>query len=162
MASNGTLKHVTTCMLPRPDGSPCGQQFIDSPLNVQIIGQPDQRAQKFVQSLAQHVGKKHPQQWAQISGTVMSLTGFLILMSFDTEDPALLESKGQVAAFLRFISRVEVSDEWLQELVDVLAAEFQEKGSAPIFQAFQKLRDQLSGIEEFRRNSQAQKPVLTP
>jgi hypothetical protein len=161
MSSNG-LKHITTCMLLKKDGTPCNQQFADNPINVQIIGRPDSHVQKFISGLMQHVQKKHPQDWMQMQGSWMSFLGYLILRGFESEDENLVKSRDEFAAYMRYVCAVPVSDEWLQGLVEVLAAEYKAKGEAPILQAFMKLRDSLTRVAEMKDKLPAEKSLIVP
>ena len=72
MGTNGAsaLKYTTTCRL-------CGHQIIDHPLNVQIVGQPDARAQNLLAALMKHLEKKHKDAWMQIQGLWQFFLGFL-------------------------------------------------------------------------------------
>ena len=116
---NGSgLKFTTTCKIPIVDSSnpaviprPCGFKVVDHPLNVQIIGQPDMRIQRFLGALMTHLQKAHPEALATLNAQSQFFFGFLTLGMFETPDPALLETKQRFAAFLRqLVSPPPVAD----------------------------------------------------
>ena len=118
MPENGNLKHITTCKF-------CGQRFSNSALPV--IGEsPALAIVTFVNKLAKHIGKAHPQQTKQIYAETarfyQNCTGWAILQQFQSEDPNLLKSKEGFRAWMHALStKHQLSD---AEITDkIIAAE---------------------------------------
>ena len=88
MSSNGTtLMHITTCRI-------CGQSFSAPPMEVPIIGEPPAtKTLRMIQYLQKHVEKKHPRHYATVIGSCNEFGVLLVGLSFDTTDPALLQSR---------------------------------------------------------------------
>ena len=94
------LKYTTTCRVPS-----CGQQFMSSPLDLPVVGRPNERLVKFVMALVAHLQKKHPEVMQHISGMAQEFTGYLALRMFIIEDPHLITGQENVRATLQQFSR---------------------------------------------------------
>lgn len=97
------MKRLTTCQLPKPDGTPCGQQFLGDPLVIVEGQEPDKSSRKFIEGLLSHIGKKHPDVSQEINVRWVHFLGFLALRCFSSEDPAVKEQVQNYAAFLRYL-----------------------------------------------------------
>ena len=108
-----TLEYITRCRV-----SGCGKQFVSSPLDIPIIGQPNDRVVKFVTALMEHVSKKHPQAMQQIAGAVQEYMGFLVVSMFQCQDPQLAQLQERVRASIAKVSRkLTISDAEIQDKV---------------------------------------------
>ena len=137
MPENGTLKHITTCKL-------CGQRFSNSALPV--IGEsPASAIVSFVNSLAKHMGKAHPQEtkqlFAETARFYQNFTGWAILQQFQSEDPNLLKSTEGFRAWMAALSRKnQISDAEITNMI--VAAEPLTQESAET--VCKKIRDFLT------------------
>jgi hypothetical protein len=104
------VKYTTTCQIPVLDkGSitprPCGQQFLKSPLDIPIIGQPGKQVVEFVTSLAGHISKHHPDQMKMASALVQEFMGLLVIAGFEIQDPTLQSMRERVRATAHRLTR---------------------------------------------------------
>jgi hypothetical protein len=151
------LKYRTRCLVPG-----CGQGFAKSPLDVPIIGQPNQQVVEFVSALMRHIQQKHPELMAHISGTVQEVMGFLCVALFQIEDPALINIQERVRSQLHRVTRSKASIISDAQITDRLSrlpidADLME----PLQGLLQDMRDVL--LEEGRYAPQLpeQKPLVT-
>ena len=137
------LKHITRCRL-------CGQAFTDNPLDVPIVGQPPSaRVQRFVRALYQHIEKRHQPNAAGILALTLLAQGYLVVNLFESEDPALQDSKESARAQLfSLILKNRATDANLRSTLAALS--LTEAEIAKVEPAFRQLRDYLSESGQFR------------
>jgi hypothetical protein len=164
MGTNGSpLKHPTTCRLKKPDGSPCGHTILDHPLNVQIIGQVDQRLMTFMGALMRHLEKKHPEAWNQAHALSQHFMGWLVLQQYETEDPAILQSLMAFAITLRGMVRViPISDAEIEGAVAALGFTMDDPQREPVLGLAKNVRAYYEGTLQKPPSPEAEKPLITP
>lgn len=109
-----TNEYLTKCRVPG-----CTKQFVSSPLDIPIVGQPDEKVMKFIAALMDHMQKKHPSVMAQIAQHVQEFMGFLVVSLFEMTDPKLLEMRERVRSDVAKVSRrFQISD---AEILDRVA-----------------------------------------
>ena len=143
------LKHITTCRL-------CGQAFTDHPLDVPIVGQPPSaRVQRFVRALYQHIEKRHQPNAAGILALTLLAQGYLVVNLFESQDPALQESKESARAQLfSLMLKNRATDANLRSTLAALSLNEEEIGK--VEPSFKQLRDYLTETGQFRS------PLLPP
>ena len=166
METNGTLKHTTTCRLPKSeeDQTPCGFTITDHPLNVQIIGQADRRLENFVQALMKHLAKKHPETFKSITGMGEYFFGWLALQQFQTPDPAIRQSLTNFAMQLRNMVRlVPVQDSEIESAAANIGFTMEDIKRGPVIQAMKNIRNYYEGTLQRPAETppEAQKPLVT-
>jgi hypothetical protein len=88
----------------------CTAHFTSSPL-VPIIGQTDTRVVKMIAQMSEHLATKHPDKWEQGAHAAVDYVNFLILRTFDLQDPVLQSLYESMRASLhRFTTRVTIPD----------------------------------------------------
>ena len=147
------VKYKTVCRVPG-----CGQDFVSSPLDIPIIGQPNARVVHFVTKLMEHVQQKHPAIMQQISGALQEYTGFLVLTMFQWQDPQLQKMHESVRASIHKVStRFTISDDEIQDRIARLGLEpEQEEGLNTLLR---DMRDLLT--EQGRYAPQNGQPAAT-
>ena len=152
------VEYVTRC---RVQG--CGKQFLSSPMDIPIIGQPNDRVVKFVTALMEHVQKKHPQHMQQISGAIQEYMGFLIVTMFQCEDPKLAQLQERVRASIFKVSRrLTITNEEIQDRVARLGLDPDEEEGLQTL--LRDMRDLLTEQGNYApANGQpAPQPLVTP
>ena len=156
-APTPTLKYITQCRI-------CNQQFAKSPLDIPIIGQPNQQVVEFVNALFNHLQQKHPQDTAQIFGGIQEFTGLLVLSKFQYQDPQLRNLGESVRAGIhRFTTKYTLTDEQItakvQEAARMLELETEElEGFAALLR---DARDLLTEQGRYAPQQPEQKPLVT-
>lgn len=164
MGTNGAsaLKYTTTCRLPKADGSRCGHQIIDHPLNVQIIGKPDQHIQNFIGALMRHVEKKHPEAWVQIQGTWQFFLGFLIMGQFETADPAIVQAIQMFGVKLRSIVPMPpISDAMIDEAFANIGFTMEDAAREKVIGVARNIRAYYEGTLQKPVEPEGPKPLVT-
>ena len=152
------VEYVTRC---RVQG--CGKQFLSSPMDIPIIGQPNDRVVKFVTALLDHVQKKHPKAMMQISGAIQEYMGFLIVTMFQCEDPKLAQLQEQVRASIFKVSRrLTITDAEIQDRVARLGLDPDEEEGLQTL--LRDMRDLLTeqGSYAPQNGQPAPQPLVTP
>lgn len=151
------VKYRTVCRIPG-----CGQEFQRSPLDIPIIGAPNDSVVRFVTHLMEHVQIKHPQAMQQISGAIQEYMGFLVLSMFQCQDPRLAEMYEGVRASIHKVStRLTISDDEIRDRIARLGLDpDQEEGLNTLLR---DMRDLLTEQGRYApQNGQpAQKPLVT-
>lgn len=140
------LTYITKCRIPKDDGSPCPFTVTDHPLSVAVIGQPDARIQSYIQALMKHTQKKHPQAFmlAQMSGQFMF--GYLMVTSFETQDPAIAEMKRKYEAQLRrYVTPQAVTDDEIEGALGAIGFTMDDPKRQIVRGALLHLRDYYEG-----------------
>lgn len=106
------IKYQTTCRI-------CGQVFRAAPLDIPIIGQADRRLVQFVQALASHIQKEHPDTMNLVASNIQEVTGFLVLSTFRIEDPTLTARFQSMRYALQTVTRQNRVDD--KTILDKLA-----------------------------------------
>ena len=148
------LEYITRCRVPG-----CTKEFISSPFDIPIIGQPDQRLIKFVTALMEHTQKKHPTQMLQISGSIQQFTGFLVASTYEIQDPQIgAMQEGIRAALHKMTQRLTITDEEIQDRVARLELEPEEEEGVALL-----LRDMRDLLTESGRYAPqvTEKPLVT-
>jgi hypothetical protein len=157
MGTNGAsaLKYTTTCRL-------CGHQILDHPLNVQIVGQPDARAQNLLSALMKHLEKKHKDAWVQIQGLWQFFLGFLCLGQFETADPAIVQTIQGFGAVLRNMVRpASIADDDIVGAVAQLGFTLEDPKREPVIAAMKNVRAYYEGTLQ-RPAEPEPKPLIAP
>lgn len=94
------LEYLTKCRVPG-----CTKEFVSSPLDIPIIGKPNERVVKFVTALMDHLGKKHPEVMMRVSNAIQEYMGFLVVSMFELNDPRLIEMRERIRAEIAVLSR---------------------------------------------------------
>ena len=152
------VEYVTRC---RVQG--CGKQFLSSPMDIPIIGQPNDRVVKFVTALMEHVSKKHPQAMQQIAGAVQEYMGFLIVTMFQCQDPQLSQLQERVRASIAKVSRkLTITNEEIQDRVARLGLDPDEEEGLQTL--LRDMRDLLTEQGSYAppNGQPASSPLVTP
>ena len=158
MGTNGAspLKYVTTCRH-------CAHQIVDHPLNVQIVGRPDQHIQSFLAALMKLVQKKHPDAWMQVQGMWQFFLGFLVLGQFETEDPAIVQTVQAFGAQLRNMVRfAPIPDADIVGAVAQLGFTIEDPKREPVIAAMKNVRAYYEGTLQKPPKPEAEKPLIIP
>lgn len=140
------IKHQTICKISLEDGARCGHVIVTAPeMKVPEIGLPtDEKVKAFVQAIAGHMMKKHPQLAAIMMNTWEQFLGHQALCFTDSEDPNVPLFMAQYSAYLASISIVTVSDEALETLVGRMDFTLDDPRRAQVIQAMKYLRSIMS------------------
>ena len=150
------LEYITKCRVPG-----CNKEFVSTPLDIPIIGQPNARVVKFVTALGEHIQKKHPQLMQNIAGAIQEYTGFLVVSLFEVNDPKLLEMRENIRATISKVSRrFQVSDADIQDRVARLELDPEQEEGLNIL--LRDMRDLLTeqGSYAPQNGQPAQKPLV--
>lgn len=141
MSSNGTtLMHITTCRI-------CGQSFSAPPMEVPIIGEPPAtKTLRMIQYLQKHVEKKHPRHYATVIGSCNEFGVLLVGLSFDTTDPALLQSREALRYGIHCLTRKMIVDD---ARIEQLIADAGELTATTAAVLMRDLRDALLEIGKY-------------
>lgn len=151
------LEYITRCRVPG-----CNKEFVSSPLDIPIIGRPNERVVKFVGALVEHIQKKHPQAMPNISAAVQEFTGFLVISMFEVADPKLQEMTEHVRASLAKLSRrFNISNEDIQDRVARMGLDPEEEDGLNTL--LRDMRDLLTEQGSYAPKIQqpADKPLVT-
>lgn len=140
------LKYPTKCRMMKGDGTPCNFTIIDAPLNVQIIGQPDARIQRFIQGLMEHAAKKHKEAFALAQMRGQFVFAYLIAGLFESRDPAIASTRKQIEDQLRRdIIPHAVTDDEIEGALGAIGLTMEDPNRSKIRGALQHLRDYYEG-----------------
>jgi hypothetical protein len=155
MTSN--LEYITKCRVPG-----CTKEFVSTPFDIPIIGQPNARVVKFIMALAEHLEKKHPQMIENIDGASKEYTGFLIVSLFEVNDPKLLEMRENIRATIAKVSRrFQISDADIQDRVARMELDSEdEEGLNVLLRDMRDLLTEQGGYAP-QNGQPAQKPLVT-
>jgi hypothetical protein len=151
------LEYITKCRVPG-----CNKEFVSTPVDIPIIGQPNARTVKFVTALMEHVQKKHPQMMQNIAGAIQDYTGFLVVSLFEVNDPKLLEMREHIRAIIAKVSRrFQISDADIQDRVARMELDSEDEEGLNVL--LRDMRDLLTEQGRYApQNGQpAQKPLVT-
>ena len=140
------IKYRTVCKILLEDGARCGHVIVTAPeMKVPEIGSPtDEKVKVFVQAIAGHMMKKHPQLAAMMMNTWEQFLGHQALCFTDSEDPNVPLFMVQYSAYLASVSIVTVSDEALETLVGQMDFTLEDPRRAQVIQGMKYLRDFMS------------------
>ena len=143
---NSALKYLTKCHMKKEDGTPCAFNITDSPLNVDIVGQPDAKVQRFIAELMKHSQKKHPESF-QLAQMLMSFFfAWLIMGQFETQDPALLATLDKFRGQLRrHVTPYAVTDADIEGALGAMQLTMGDPHREPFQKALRHLRDYYEG-----------------
>jgi hypothetical protein len=129
-----------------PNGQVCGHVFTHYPIDaVPIVGKSkDETVRDFVLNLMKHMEKHHPKDLAAIILMSQNFIGYMVLRYFETQDTLLAEKQGQIAAFLRSVSRLYVSDDEITEAVVRLGFTMEDPARQGVTDAMKHMRDYLT------------------
>jgi hypothetical protein len=110
-----SVKYLTVCRL-------CQQKFSAVPMDATpIIGQPQEALIKFVRGLADHLMRKHPENFGGITQGGQIFQGFLTLALFDSQDPNIVRSREMARAEIHALTRrLSITDESLVKKLDAI------------------------------------------
>jgi|SRR5208283_6514 len=151
------LEYITKCRVPG-----CTKEFVSTPLDIPIIGQPNARVVKFIMALGEHVEKKHPQMMQNITGAIQEYTGFLVVSLFEVNDPKLLEMRENIRATIAKVSRrFQISDADIQDRVARIELDSEDEEGLNVL--LRDMRDLLTEQGRYApQNGQpTQKPLVT-
>jgi hypothetical protein len=157
MSPTPPLKYLTKCRI-------CNVEFAKSPMNIPIVGQPNQQVVEFVNALFNHLQQKHPKETAQIFGGIQEFTGLLVLSKFQYQDPQLRALGENVRAGIhRFTRRYNVTDEQIAEKVTEAARmlDLSPEELAGFSALLCDTRDLLTEQGNFAPKPPEQKPLVT-
>jgi hypothetical protein len=145
--SNGSaLTYITKCRMKKGDGTPCGFSLTDTPLNVQIVGQPDARIQRFLGELIKHSSKKHPEAFQLAQMIMQFFFGYLVMGQFESPDPALRDTMKHFEDQLRRkLTPHAVTDDEIEGALGGMQLTMEDPHRAPFKKALQHLRDYYEG-----------------
>lgn len=162
-SGNGTLTHATKCRLMKADGTPCGFTVTDHPMNVEIIGQPDARAQRFIEALMKHTAKKHPEafQLAQMHGQFFF--AYLTLGLFECPDPALMNTRAKFEQQLRrYVTPHAVTDDEIESALGALKFTMEDPKRDAVKFALRHLRNYYEGTPSNPPSKSSDSLLITP
>ena len=147
------VTHVTKCKLMRGatgvkpfKPEPCPFSVTDHPMNVEIIGQPHARVQRFIGSLMEHLQKKHPEAMAIMQKTAQEFWGWLVLTSFDSPDPHIIEARNHITDGLRrMVCGPPVTDDQIDIVIGQLPLTKEDPAREQARFALRNLRDYYEG-----------------
>ena len=146
-----------------PVPSPCGFNVTDSPMNVEIIGQPDARAQRFIGVLMKHLNEKHPEAAQVLNSTVAHFAGWLAITAFDTPDPRFADAKQKVEYGLRrMVCGPEVSDSDIETVLGRLEFSQDDPHLKGVQFELQNLRDYYEGKLPDQQTANRPSPLVKP
>jgi len=145
--SNGSaLTYITKCRMKKGDGTPCDFELKDHALNVQIIGQPDARIQRFLGELMKHSQKKHAESFALASMLMQFFFGYLVMGQFESPDPALRSTMKRFEDQLRrYVTPHAVTDDEIEGALGQMQLTMDDPHREPFKKALQHLRDYYEG-----------------
>lgn len=163
MSEDVRLTYPTKCRMPKEDGTPCGFTVTDAPLNVAIVGQPDARVQRFIETLMKHVSKKHEYAFKLAMDHGQFLFAYLIIGVFESPDPAIAEMKKKFEAqLLRNIVPHAVTDDEIEGALGAIGLTMDNPDREKIKNAMQHLRDYYEGKIPQQSLDSARSLVVTP
>ena len=136
------MKYLTKCLCTKEDGTPCQFVVKDDPLNVAIVGQPDARIQRFIGTLMQHIANKHKPQMVNANQLMQFFFGHTIVCMFQSQDPALLETRKNFEAVLR---RLMTPQPITDEQIDIALLAAGQTDNQAFRLAMRHLRDWYEG-----------------
>ena len=140
------LSYITKCRLLKGDGTPCGFQVTDNPLNVTIIGQSNARVENFVKALMQHAAKKHRQAFDLATMHGQMMFAYLIVGMFECQDPAILEMRKQYEERMRrYATPAAVTDAEIDGALAAMQFTMEDPKRRIVKGAMMHLRDYYEG-----------------
>lgn len=119
----------------------CTAQFVSSPL-LPVIGQPDIRIVKMIAQMSEHLATNHPEKYEQGGRAAMDYVNFLILRTFEFQDPILLGLYENMRASLhRFTARNTIPDSVIDGKIAELG--FEEEDADGLRALLRDMRDLL-------------------
>ena len=150
------LSYPTKCRLLDKDGKPCKFTLVDSPLSVEIIGQPDARVQRYISELMKHAAKKHPEasQLAMLHGQFFM--AYLTLGNYEASDPAILQTRKKFEDQLRrYATPHAVTDDEIESALGAMQFTLEDPQREKVKFALQHLRDYYEGKPQIPENPTA-------
>jgi|SRR5208282_2603862 len=163
-SGNGTnLTYITKCRMKKQDGTPCGFQLTDAPLNVAIVGQPDARVQRFMEELMKHSAKKHPEAFQLAQMLMQFFFGFLIMDQFESPDPALKQTMARfIEQLRRRVTPHTVTDAEIEGALAAMQLTMEDPHREPFRKALTHLRDYYEGKIPPQAIEDAQSRLVKP
>lgn len=156
------LTYTTRCKMLNKDGQPCGFPIVDHPLNVEIVGQPDAKVQKFIGALMSHLQKRHPEAFQVGTLQAQLFFGYLALSAFDSPDPKLNAMKQNFENTLRrMVTPAPVTDDEIEGACAALQMSMDDPHREPFKNALKHLRDYYEGRTPKAPASTPAAPVVT-
>jgi hypothetical protein len=150
------LKHKTVCRVPG-----CGQEFLKSPLDIPIVGQPNRQVVEFVTALAAHVQKKHPDLMNQLAASAQEWMGYLTVALFNIEDPSLLRMREHVRARMQLYTRkTTISDAEIQDRVARIGLDSEQEEGVNLL--LRDMRDILTESGKYSPQLGEEAKIVTP
>jgi hypothetical protein len=163
--NNGTqsaLAYTTRCKLFRPDGSPCGFQVTDNPLDAMVVGQPDRRTMKFMQAIMEHTAKRHKDALELAQQLQGFFLGWLMIGNFDAPDPAIQNVKLGFEADMRRRFTPLVSDADIESSLGAMGLTMDDPHREPFRKALQHMRDFYEGKTPQQTTNSAPSHLIHP
>jgi hypothetical protein len=156
------LTYTTKCKLQK-NGGPCGFPIIDHPMNVEIVGQPDARVQRFIGVLMSHLQKSHKEAWITMQATSQQFFGWLALTAFDSPDPNIQGAQKFVANSLRrMLCGPMVTDGEIESFVGALPLTMEDPNRQHVLNAIRHMRDYYEGNLSQQPAEQKTSSLITP
>ena len=95
--------HITTCLLCPPD-KPVRIKAQEIP-RIEPGGPPPPAVGRYVQALAAHVEKRHPEAYTNAMVISQTLFAYMLLQSFETSDPGVANGRRMIRAFIHRLTR---------------------------------------------------------
>ena len=102
MSSN----HITTCLLCAPE-KPVRIKAQEIP-RLEPGQPPPPAVGKYVQALASHVEKRHPEAYTNALVISQTLFAYMLLKSFETSDPGVANGRRMIRAFIHRLTRADL------------------------------------------------------
>jgi hypothetical protein len=140
------ISRITKCRMKKENGAPCHFYVTADPLNVEIIGQPGEREQKFFQALMEHAAAKHKKAFALAQTLSPFFFAYLVVDMFETQDPALLKTRKEFEQRMRrFATPSPVTDDDIEGALGAMQLTMDDPHREPFRKALQHIRDYYEG-----------------
>jgi len=145
---NGSgLSRITKCRMKKDNGSPCNFYVTADPLNVEIVGQPGEREQKFFGALMEHAQKKHKEAFAVAQTLAPFFFAYLVIDMFDTADPSLVKTKKEWEGRMRrFATPSPVTDDDIEGALGMMQLTMDDPHRETFRKALRHIRDYYEGV----------------
>ena len=101
--------HITTCLL-CPSEKPVRIKAQEIP-RIEPGGPPPPAVGRYVQALAAHVEKRHPEAYTNAMVISQTLFAYMLLQSFETSDPGVANGRRMIRSFIHRLTRGFVTGE---------------------------------------------------
>ena len=134
--------HITTCLLCPPE-KPVRIKAQEIP-RIEPGGPPPPAVGRYVQALAAHVEKRHPEAYTNALVISQTLFAYMLLQSFETSDPGVANGRRMIRAFIHRLTREkDMSEEDLQFRAEMFTEDTSPEEKASLLEMLRDLRDYL-------------------